>query len=350
MLSDLDTRDTAILKGLAISAIVLHNFFSYLSPATANEFTFSPTGYQQFVCALGDPTQLLQAFLCFFGHFGVQVFVFLTAYGLAKSHWDDTSSWCMFMWGRIKKLYPIIGLVVFAWAFTMCDHMGPVEFFRTLGMDVVLMMLGLSTLAGYGLPPVGPWWFIPFIVQFYAMWPLLRKMTVKFGESSLLIVALLFLIFTYSTLPLFAHWSVNLLMTPVGRMPGICFGIYAARYSTCINTRRAILAFLVLIVGSQFILFWPFTFISALALTLWMYLKVRGTLRKHIIFKKLGDYSLIVFLVNGVVGSQFLVYAVTPLLGIVFGCITVVVSFLIAAAIQDYLLPHSCSPQDLRHA
>jgi hypothetical protein len=38
---------------------------------------------------------------------------------------------------------------------------------------------------GLGLPPVRPWWFIPFIMPFYAIWPMLRRLTNKFGWPGL---------------------------------------------------------------------------------------------------------------------------------------------------------------------
>lgn len=48
------------------------------------------------------------------------------------------------------------------------------------------MLAGISNiLPGFGLPPVGPWWFIPFIMQFYAIWPMLRRLTNKFGGRPL---------------------------------------------------------------------------------------------------------------------------------------------------------------------
>ena len=89
MLRDLDLKDTSILKGLAISAIVLHNYFHVVSPVHQNEFTFDPARFQVFLHTVARPELATQAVFSFFGHFGVQIFIFLSAYGLTKSHWDD---------------------------------------------------------------------------------------------------------------------------------------------------------------------------------------------------------------------------------------------------------------------
>src|SRR5579862_1120412 len=115
MLQDLDRRDTAVLKGLAITAIVLHNYFHLVSRVDQNEFTFDPGRFRVLLQMAPHPEMAIQAFFSFFGHFGVQIFVFLSAYGLSKSCWDRPEPWATFVWGRVKKLYPMFGLVVLPW-------------------------------------------------------------------------------------------------------------------------------------------------------------------------------------------------------------------------------------------
>ncbi|MGA8108635.1 MAG: hypothetical protein WB974_04330, partial [Acidobacteriaceae bacterium] len=102
MIRALDRRDTTVLKGLAIAAIVFHNFFHFVSPARQNEFTFDPARFPVFLHTVVQPDLAIQAIFSFFGHFGVQVFVFLSAYGLSMSHWDDPAPWARFLWGRVK--------------------------------------------------------------------------------------------------------------------------------------------------------------------------------------------------------------------------------------------------------
>lgn len=169
-----DHRDSAVLKGLAILAIVLHNFFHFVSPARQNEFLFHPGAFQIFLHEVSQPSHTVQALFSFFGHFGVQVFIFLSAFGLAKSHWYGESSWTQFMWSRIRKLYPTILVIVIPWTLSMLVWMGPHRLMKEIAPQLIAMLLGVSTLTGFGLPPVGPWWFIPFIVQFYALWFLMR--------------------------------------------------------------------------------------------------------------------------------------------------------------------------------
>lgn len=346
VLKDIDHRDTAILKGLAIAAIVFHNFFHALSPVHQNEFTFVPSRFGEFLANLVHPALAIQALFAFFGHYGVEVFIFLSAYGLTKSHWDDSASWSQFMWGRIKKLYPIFGLVVLPWAIASCLLMGPAVFFGQWGLEVLLMALGVSTILGFLMPPVGPWWFIPFIVQFYAIWPVMRKLTVRFGWKGLLLLAILCRVLTYATFPILAHWRLDLLLTPIGHMPELCLGIIAARYEFRITAPIGLLGCAVLLLGSEYWYLWQFTFAAALVISLWAYSLIRANLRNIQFLQQLGKYSLLIFLVNAIVRDQFLSYATSPGWQLLWGFASAGISFLIAAIIQEWLLPRpATAPQ-----
>jgi peptidoglycan/LPS O-acetylase OafA/YrhL len=339
VLRDLDYRDTSILKGLAVFAIVFHNFFHAVGPVHQNEFTFDSSRFDQFLRTIVHPALAVQAVFSFFGHFGVQLFIFLSAYGLAKSHWDDKESWAEFMWGRIRKLYPKFGLIIVPWVLASCVLLGPLVFCRQSGLETLLMVLGLSTILGFCLPPIAPWWFIPFILQFYAVWPILRKIAVRFGWQGLLVFAILCRIVTFVTFPILARWQLDLLLTPIGHMSELCFGIVAARHEIHISAPFAFLGCAVLWLGSLYIEFWLFTYVAALLISLWVYSCIRARVRDNHFLQKLGEYSLLIFLVNAIVRDQFLSYATSPLAQIFWACVSAVVSFLIAALIQDWLLP-----------
>lgn len=337
---DLDTRDTAALKGLAISAIVLHNFFHVVSPVRQNEFTFDPARFSLFLETVRQPALAIQSFFSFFGHFGVQVFIFISAFGLARSHWEDPARWTTFMAGRVRKMFPIFGIIILLWAFVRAIQLGPALFLEKMGLQLALMFVGLSPfLPGYGLPPIGPWWFVPFIIQFYAIWPLLRKLTMKFGWPGLLALSVLCIAVTWVANPVLAHWQINLLETPIGRMPNICFGILAARYSFGIKTPAAMVAVVILLLGSRYAFLWPFTFLAALTVAVWLYMALRETLRESPVLAMIGHYSAIIFMVNGIVRNIFVPLATSPVSQLFLGCATAAVSFEIAVVIQELVFP-----------
>lgn len=348
---EFDKRDTAALKGIAIAAIVFHNYFHPISRAHQNEFTFDPSRFWVFLETVKDPSLAIQAIFSFWGHFGVQIFIFLSAYGLAKSHWDDGLTWGEFMLSRVRKFFPIFGLAMLSWIAVVGVDAGVLAIVRQRGVEFILMLAGLSNiLPGYDLPPVGPWWFIPFIIQFYAIWPLMRQFTKKFGGRGLLVLALLALTATYLVNPWLEHWQIDLLETPMGRMPVLCLGIAAARCPIRVNVWSALAALIVLLLGSANGGLWLFTFPAALIVMLFCYLKIRRTLRDNRLLVLLGEYSLPLFLFNGIVRAPFLNLARSPFSQIVFGLISAAASLAVAVCVQQLLGPPSAARKQEAHA
>jgi peptidoglycan/LPS O-acetylase OafA/YrhL len=337
---EFDRRDTANLKALGIIAIVLHNFFHAVSSAQQNEFTFNPARFTALMHALRQPDLAVQALFSFFGHFGVQVFIFVSAYGLTKSHGSGNESWVGFMESRLRKLYPAFGIVVVPWFLVACIQHGTAVVVKTIGLQVALMFVGLSTfLPGAGLPPIGPWWFIPFIIQFYALWPLLRKIVQRFGGATLIVVPICCLSLVQILAPVLSRYQINLLETPIGRMPSICLGIAAARYGVRVPGWLAAIALPMLLLASRYSMFWRLATSAALVLWLWSYLKTRNNLRRYVWLERLGEYSLIIFLVNGIVRDRLVPLASTPLLQFALAAADLLICIAIAAILQPILTP-----------
>ena len=338
MLVELDKKDTTILKGLAICAITFHNFFHILGPVHENEFTFDPARFPIFLRNLIHPSAAIQALFSFYGHYGVQIFIFLSAYGLAKSHWNDTSSWTAFMWSRIKKFYPMFALVLLFWTALAAIQVGPLTVLRVHAPGLLLILAGVSNLLpGGGLPVIGPWWFIPFIMQFYAIWPLLRALTKKFGWPALVALSLAALLFTLALDPILMRRSIYLIENPLGRMRILCLGIIAARYPLRINAPIALASLGVLILGSGYASFAPFASIAFTVRILWLYFTARGFLRKLAFFETLGNYSLAIFLLNGIVRVPFLMAATTPLLQLTMACASAALTLSLSVVFHSLL-------------
>lgn len=336
---ELDPRDTTILKGLAIGAIVFHNFFHAVSPAIENEFGFHPGGFAVFLETVRHPALAVQAAFSFFGYLGVPIFIFLSAYGLAKSHWDDAESWMQFMGGRVRKLFPFFALVILPWMLGMVLQAGAPAFVRSVVPQTAIMLAGLTPLVpGLGLPPVGPWWFIPFILEFYAIFFLLRAVTKRFGWPGLLLLALLGVAVSTPAGPWLAQWKIYLYATPLGRLPSLCLGIAAARYSVRIPMPAVLAASALLVLGNEYSALWPWTSTAAVVLALWAYLALREHLRSNWLLERMGRYSLLIFLLNGIVRNDFLGFATSPMRQLVFGAVSALTSFAIAAMIQEWLI------------
>lgn len=172
----LSRTECQALKGLAILSIVLHNMCHWTPLARGtNEFFFSPQAainlryYLQhldwnFFIVLGS----------FFGQFGVQIFLFLSAYGLVLKYeqgsgvgtgrWEFISEHYLKLWRLM-----IIGLVA---ALTLG------YFFQARCMIVaehwppMLLMIGnVLPKPDYRIFP-GPYWFLGVMVEVYVIYRL----------------------------------------------------------------------------------------------------------------------------------------------------------------------------------
>jgi peptidoglycan/LPS O-acetylase OafA/YrhL len=336
---ELDARDSTILKALAISAIVFHNFFHAISLEPENEFGFRPGSFAVFLDTVRHPSLAIQAGFSFFGYLGVPIFIFLSAYGLAKSHWDEDESWMQFMAGRIRKLFPIFAVVILPWLLGMLMHVGVAQFARSVLPQTVLMLTGLTPLVpGQGLPPVGPWWFIPFILEFYAIFFLLRWVTKRFGWRGLLVLALLSVAVSAPAGPWLAQWKIYVYATPLGRLPSLCLGIAVARYPIRFPGWLIVAAGSVMVLGNKYELLWPLASTGAVVVAVWAYLALRKHLRESSRLERVGRYSILIFLLNGFVRNDFLGYATSPMRQLVFAAMSALTSYAIAAMIQEWLI------------
>jgi peptidoglycan/LPS O-acetylase OafA/YrhL len=194
------------------------------------------------------------------------------------------------------------------------------------------MLAGVSSFVpGMGLPPVGPWWFICFIMQFYAIWPLLRKLTVKFGWQGLVFISAACFLVSFFVNPVLAHSQINLFETPIGRMRVLCLGIIAARYPIRLNMYLAGAAVAIMVMGSKYQSVSYLASLSAVVFSMWLYAKTRPVLRRFRVLEQIGNYSLAIFLVNGIVRVPFVAFADTPQLELLLGCGSAVVTFAISA-------------------
>ena len=155
----IDARDSATLKGIAILAIVLHNYFHLISAVKEDEFSFDPARFHSLLGTIREPTEAIQALFSYFGHYGVQIFIFISAYGLALKYWDTRHSRMAFVRQRMKKLYPMFLSAIYWWPLFLILLAGPsgaVEILRVRFGSLLLTLAGienllpLSALANHG--------------------------------------------------------------------------------------------------------------------------------------------------------------------------------------------------------
>lgn len=180
------THESKAMRGIAIMAIMLHNFAHWLAPMVReNEYQFNEHNVRRLMVELSSPTMdIFAQLMSFFGHYGVPVFVFLSAYGLVmkyeskdalakdaslslRSAWDD--AW-QFVVKHYKKLFfmMIVGYSVFMMVDFMTPH--PYSKYSLRAVLAQLLMMGnLHSEPHHAIWP-GPYWYFGLMVQLYVFY------------------------------------------------------------------------------------------------------------------------------------------------------------------------------------
>lgn len=171
----LTRAECAALRGLAIIGIFLHNYCHWLGPVVKeNEYTFSQHNVDWLTAVMASPDGLLPAHLVsFFGHYGVPVFLFLSAYGLelkyGRTLYAPTFRFVAYHWKKLFSMM-IVGFV----SFTIVDAITPGRWHYTLTQVVaqLAMVNNLLPDPDHNIWP-GPFWFFGLMLQLYAVYRLL---------------------------------------------------------------------------------------------------------------------------------------------------------------------------------
>ena len=315
----LGKEDTVFFKGLAILMIVLHNFMHLFPAPLQMEFHFSSGLFENMLAMLlSRPEEVVRIFFSYFGHFGVQVFFFLSAYGFTKKYRTTTVEALRFIKKRFLAIYPgwILAILVFVvlWQLRDMHDTGASgdlsSIFKILLFKVALVS---NFIPGRELNLVGPWWFISVIFQFYFLFPFLQWMHRARGGVWMAVLAAGSLALVAAT-----HGSVaglNLYFTVLPYFPAFCLGMYVAGADDSgvrIHWMVPVCSFVLFVAGNLFETFWPLTHVCFLLLLLsgFRFLLERsrhGLIHRSIMF--LGAISFPLFLVHGFLRTPLITWA-----------------------------------------
>lgn len=319
MTGNFSKRDTSILKGFAILCIVFHNYFHWLWPSPGeNEFSFSMGAiYKLFEQLHQYPGEWFNLLFSYFGHYGVQLFVMVSGYGLVLSMMNRSRSWGAFVLDRLKKLYPLLLTAVIVYFFECvlveARTLSPYE--KTeLGYKLLFIH---TLLPNSGLSVNGPWWFFGLIFQLYLLFPLLYQGMKRWGWKAFWVV----LAVSYGLIFLFREYihlyqGELLMQNAPGHLPEFCFGMMLA-FSKDKNIHWGwLLMALVLFVWGNFAPgFYPFTFLSVCVIAAFAYQGLKSLpFKKHWLSRLLayfGGVSMTLFAVHGFFRTPVLKWAYT---------------------------------------
>lgn len=315
----LNLEKISIYKAIAILLIVIHNFMHWLPGPAEMEFDYEEGKFFFFFeSVFNEPERFFQFLMSYFGHFGVQIFIFLSAYGLTKKFLIGTSPYWQFIVKRVWSIYPSFLIAIIFWAVITADYnvgrSAPVVLlFDNIESLLYKVMLVSNFMSDERLRLVGPWWFISLIFQVYFLYPLLFRLLAKFGNLFLLAISVLsisLMILTNGSIG-----DVNLNFTIVGHLPEICLGMYLANIDNKPVTIPLVVIFIALgvyLVGNLVAPIWFLNHVSILLVMLVFFKLVTEVIeRTHyvkIFMLFIGAISMHLFLVNGFLRYPFIGY------------------------------------------
>ena len=191
----LTRAECSALRGIAIIGIFLHNYCHWLGFAVKeNEYTFTIAKCRSLASALASPDINLPVHLVsFFGHYGVPIFLFLSAYGLvmkyeqrlpASARQESTLKFIGHHYTKLFKMM-IVGFV----AFTMVDAITPGAHKYSVAavLGQLFMFNNMMPDPDHVIWP-GPYWFFGLMMQLYIVYRLLLHRRSSWVTVALIVV------------------------------------------------------------------------------------------------------------------------------------------------------------------
>ncbi len=178
----LSRAECGMLRGLAILGIFLHNYCHWLGRIVKeNEYQWFQRNVDGFDRALAAPDAYLPLHvLSYLGHYGVPIFLFLSAYGLERKYAQMPFSQGesrlngagTFLWSHFRKLFKMM-IVGYA-LFTLVDFVTP----GRARYDVTQILSQLTMTVNFLWEPnrhiwPGPFWYFGLMMQAYIVYRLL---------------------------------------------------------------------------------------------------------------------------------------------------------------------------------
>ena len=301
----LDKSEVHLLKGLAILLIVTHNFFHWVEPRFGeNEFSFSRNKINSFIdLVFSSKIDLLHATLSFVGHYGVQVFIFCSAYGLTIKYRNNIFSNAHFFKQRVLKLYPTFTIALLLLIIYNYYILESVFDFKMVKLIVLRYSLLANLFPGKAFIVSGPFWFYSMIFQFYFVFPFLLNL-IKQRRILAQIIIPIFIIINILFNDLFDSYDFSLYFNLVGNLPVLIFGMIATGYNIrALNSWAIILPSIVVFAAGQYYgILWYFTQLSFLCFFIPLSLKLFKIIRLEKIKNTvlhIGKLSMYLFAVHG---------------------------------------------------
>ena len=185
----LTRNECTAMRGIAILAIVLHNYCHFISKIVQeNEYQFFVSHNEQLWQVVTNPDALLPVhLLSFFGHYGVPVFLFLSGYGLVRKYETSDDSCPPVRFVRYSYL-KLLRMLIVGFSLFICVDMvtpGRFQFHWDNVIAQLLMYINVLPEPEKTIWP-GIYWFFGLMMELYIVYRLLF-----YRRSSWIAVALI---------------------------------------------------------------------------------------------------------------------------------------------------------------
>lgn len=344
------------LRAFAILAILTHNFLHWIQDAPGeNEFNYHPSRGQDFLAELtSQPSDTPRLLATFFGHYGVQIFILLSGYGLAIKYKNTTPNYLTFQKKRLHALFPSILVAALGYIIYESFRLGFTTVLQTEGLNLIRQITGIANFIPENIyHPIGPWWFISLILQFYLIAPPLIRCAKNYPRALPIALILLTLTLEYTiTKTLHNHLDLNINHTILGHLDTIGLGILLAYHPPKkIPLALIVSAFAITIAGNFIALLWPLTSIAATIAAIPILRKIIQKIKPNTPIQKFltltGNLSLLLFLTNGYLRKPLITLAqahTNPLIHILYLLIFLLLTYTISITLQKILNPKGNHP------
>lgn len=302
----LSIKDTTVIKGIGILLIICHNFLHWIRPMLGeNEFSYNAEFSKNFIDSLiSNPLNFLQDILAFAGHYGLQLFIFISGYGLTVRYASTSINYKAFIKTRLTKLYPVFTIALLG-LFVYNFIIFKMEFNREVIIDFILRYSLVANLIPKEVFVLnGPFWFYSMIVQLYLLFPFLLNIQKK-KTIFLCFIAFLALTIVFIFNKQFSSLNFSLFYNFIGHLPVFIFGIIYAFEGEIINKYLkwiSVITVIVLILSMYNMYFWYLSNLAFLMLFLSVYLYFKKFqfpkfLTQFVLFT--GGLSYYLFAVHG---------------------------------------------------
>lgn len=299
-------KDTNFFKGIGILLIVIHNYLHWQPGFNIeNEDGFHKKNVLVFLDNLFPFvwTDTFSAIFGFLGHYGVQLFIFFSAYGLSVQFLKSNSriNYFRYLFKRLKKLYFLLGFAIVLFLIFNYLFTGNFYPFKKTLLYTFLLSTSLSNFSNNYLYSmfVGPFWFFGLMVQLYIVFPFLFKFIKKFSIYSTFSVCFILI---YALYYVDLKSSFSLFGNIIGHLPEVILGIYFAQKGI---TKPSLLLLGLCSIGfalSQYFLWiFPLSFICITIILLYILEILKEKLNPFFTktIQYIGEISMILFVVNG---------------------------------------------------